>query len=244
VRRDLAKDDLSRARVLAAIVRLLDVGYFRVGDEDYALEHETFGVASLRKEHVRIHNGVMVFDYPAKGSIERTIEIRDAPACKVVAALRRRRSGGPNLFAHKQGGRWVEVHAHDVNAYIKAATGEEFSAKDFRTWSATVLAAAALAENEPVPESRAGRHRAEVKAVATVAEHLGNTPAVSRSAYVDPRVIEHFEEGDTISGRMGHRPDLEKLDPRRAHGRGEARAVEEALLDLLDDGPTRPPPDG
>jgi DNA topoisomerase-1 len=241
VRRDLAQGDLGRARVLAAIVRLLDVGYFRVGDEDYALEHETFGVASLRKEHVRIHDGVMTFDYPAKGSIERTLEIRDAPAAKVVAALRRRRAGGPNLFAYKHGARWVDVHAHDVNVYIKAATGERFSAKDFRTWSATVLAAAALAENAPVPESRAGRHRAEVKAVATVAEHLGNTPAVSRSAYVDPRVIERFEEGATISGTLGHQPDLHKLDARRTRRGSEARAVEEAVIELLDDGSTRSP---
>jgi DNA topoisomerase I len=241
VRRDLAKDGFSRERVLATIVRLLDVGVFRIGGEDYAREHETFGVSSLRKEHVSIRNGVMVFDYPAKGSVTRTLEIRDAPACKVVAALRRRRSGGPNLFAYKQGRRWVDVHAHDVNGYIKAATGEEFSAKDFRTWSATVLAAAALAENEPVSESRAGRHRAEVRAVATVAEHLGNTPAVSRSAYVDPRVIEHFEEGDTISARLGHQPDLEKLDPGRKRRGRESRAVEEAVIDLLDDASTRPP---
>jgi DNA topoisomerase IB len=240
VRRDLAKGDLGRERVLAAIVRLLDVGYFRIGDENYALEHETFGVASLRKEHVRLHDGVMIFDYPAKGSIERTLEIRDAPASKVVGALRRRRAGGPNLFAYKQGGRWVEVRAHDVNVYIKAATGEKYSAKDFRTWSATVLAAAALAENEPVPESRTGRHRAEVKAVATVAEHLGNTPAVSRSSYVNPRVIERFEQGDTISGRLGHQPDLDKLDARRNHRGGEARAVEEAVIELLDDGSPRP----
>jgi DNA topoisomerase-1 len=239
VRRDLAKDDLSRERVLAAIVRLLDVGYFRVGDENYALEHETFGVASLRKEHVRIESGVMIYDYPAKGSIERTLEIRDAPACKVVTALRRRRSGGPKLFAYKKGQRWVDVHAHDVNSYIKAATGDEFSAKDFRTWSATVLAAAALAENESVPETRAGRHRAEVKAVAFVAEHLGNTPAVSRSAYVDPRVIEHFEEGDTIRQRLGHQPDLDTLDPRGKRRGGESRAVEEAVIELLDEGSTR-----
>ena len=95
------------------------------------MEHETFGVSSLRKEHVSIRNGVMVFDYPAKGSVERTLEIRDAPACKVVAALRRRRSGGPNLFVYKQGRRWVDVHAHDVNGYIKAATGEGILGEGF-----------------------------------------------------------------------------------------------------------------
>ena len=104
-----------RNRVLAAIVRLLDVGFFRIGGEEYAAEHETFGVASLRKEHVTIRDDVMIFDYPAKGSIERALEIRDPISQEVVAALHRRRSGGPNLFAYKDGRRWVAVHADDVN---------------------------------------------------------------------------------------------------------------------------------
>ena len=102
VQRGLAQDGLGRERVLASVVRLLDVGFFRIGGEEYAQEHETFGVASLRKEHVRIRDGVMVFEYPAKGSVKRTLEIRDAQACDVVTALRRRRSGGPNLFVYKQ----------------------------------------------------------------------------------------------------------------------------------------------
>ncbi len=237
---DLAHDILGRERVLAAIVRLLDVGFFRIGGEEYAQEHETFGVASLRKDHVCIHNGTMVFEYPAKGAVQRTLEIRDGSACAVVAALRRRRSGGPNLFAYKQGRRWVEVHANDVNDYIKAAAGGQFSAKDFRTWSATVLAAAALAENDPVPDSRTGRRRAVADAVATVAEHLGNTPAVSRSAYVDPRVIDRFEAGATIGEQLGREPDLARLERRRGHGGRTYRVVEEAVIDLVDDSSPRP----
>lgn len=133
MRRDLRTEGLTRSRVLAAIVRLLDVGFFRIGREDCAREHETFGVASLRKEHVHIHNGVMVFDYPAKGSIERTLEVRNDPACRVVTSLLHRRSCGTNFFAYKEGRRWVDVHANDVNDYIKAVVGEPFSAKDFRT---------------------------------------------------------------------------------------------------------------
>jgi DNA topoisomerase-1 len=232
VTRDLRKVGLSRERVLAAIVRLLDVGFFRIGGEDYAHEHETFGVASLRKEHVQIHEGVMIFDYPAKDSIERTLEIHDVPAGNVVAALRRRRSGGDNLFAYKHGRRWVEVHSHDVNVYIKAVVGEQFSAKDFRTWSATVLAAAVLAENEPVPKSPTSRRRAIVEAVKSVAEHLGNTPAVSRSSYIDPRVIDRFDDKDTIRRTLGREPDLEKLE---AHVGAESRAVEAAVIELLGD---------
>ena len=234
VRRDLAKKGLGRERVLAAIVRLLDVGFFRVGGEEYAHEHETFGVASLRKDHVRIHNGVMEFEYPAKGSIDRSVKVQDAQALDVVSTLRRRRSGGSNLFAYKQERRWIEVHASDVNDYIKAIVGEEFSAKDFRTWSATVLAAAALAENQSDPEAAKSKRRAVSKAIAKVADTLGNTPAVSRSSYVDPRVVDRFEEGETVTDTLGHQPDAESLAHRDHDARGY-RAVENAVIGLLDD---------
>jgi DNA topoisomerase IB len=237
VRRELAANGFGRERVLAAIVHLLDVGLFRIGGEEYADEHETFGVASLRKEHVSFRNGAMVFKYEAKGSIERVVEIQDAPTSEVVRALHRRRSGGPNLFVYKEGRRWVEIHANDVNDYIKEAMGDQFSAKDFRTWSGTVLAAAALAEEEPASEASA-RRKAVTKAVAKVAEHLGNTPAVSRSAYIDPRVVERFEEGETIEATLERPPGLEKLDNRLKHGGPAYRAVEEAVIALVDDSAT------
>ena len=230
---DLVQEGLGRPRVLAAVVRLLDVGLFRIGGEGYADEHETFGVASLHQEHVRIRDGSMVFTYQAKGSIERTIEIRDDPVREVVTVLRRRRTG-QNLFAYKQGRRWIDIHAPDVNDYIKDVVGGEFSAKDFRTWSGTVLAAAALAEYEPVADPRP-RRREVAEAVAKVADHLGNTPAVSRSAYIDPRVIDRFEEGETIGSTLNHPPDLEKLDSHLKHGGSVYRAVEEAVIDLVID---------
>jgi DNA topoisomerase IB len=234
VKRDLAREGLGRTRVLAAVVRLLDVGLFRVGGEEYADEHETFGVASLRKEHVRVRDGALVFAYEAKGSIERVVEIRDDRVREVVTALRRRRTGGPNLFAYKRGRRWIEIHAHDVNDYIKDVVGGAFSAKDFRTWSGTVLAAAALAEFEPVCDPQANR-RAVTEAVAKVADHLGNTPAVSRSAYIDPRVLDRFKEGETIGASLEQPPGLEKLDHRLTHGGRAYRAVEEAVIDLVED---------
>lgn len=131
VDRDLVCDGMPRQRVLAAVVRLLDVGLFRIGGEEYADEHETFGVASLQKEHVRIRNGEMVFTYQAKGSIERVVEVRDDQVREVVAALHRRRSGGPNLFAYKQGRRWVDIHAPDVNDYIKEVAGPEILGQGF-----------------------------------------------------------------------------------------------------------------
>lgn len=236
VEQDLAREGLGRERVMAAIVRLLDVGYFRIGGEEYAAEHETYGVASLRKDHVRVRGGVMVFEYMAKGSIERKLEVADDEACKVVAALRRRRAGGPNLFAYKAGPRWVEVHAADVNAYIKDVAGADFSAKDFRTWSATVLAAATLATGVSERRSHTAQRRAVSAAVKAVATQLGNTPAVCRSSYVDPRVIDRFEAGETIADRLDHLPAVSELVHKA--GRRGARAqgaIEEAVMDLLAD---------
>lgn len=238
VDRDLGQEGLRRERVLAAVVRLLDVGLFRIGGEEYADEHETFGAASLHRDHVKIRDGTMVFTYQAKGSIERSVEVRDDAVRDVVTSLRRRRIGGPNLFAYKRGRRWIEIHAHDVNDYIKDVTGEEFSAKDFRTWSGTVLAATALAEVEPAADSRV-RRREVTEAVAKVAGQLGNTPAVSRSAYIDPRVIDRFEEGKTIRSSLKPSPKLEKVQGRLKHDGRAYRAVEKAVVDLVDDEPPR-----
>jgi DNA topoisomerase IB len=239
VAHDLGQEGLGRDRVLAATVRLLDVGLFRVGGEEYAEENETFGVTSLRKEHVRVRAGVMVFKYPAKGSVERTVEIRDDQARALIDALRRRRNGGPNLFAYRDDdGQWVEVHAPDTNAYIKeAAGGDEFSAKDFRTWSATVLTAAALAENGTAATDKRTRRSAVVSAITEASDYLGNTPAVCRSAYVDPRIIERFEEGATIGDWIPRPPRLDQLS---GNGTRRAdrlrRAVEEAVIELINEG--------
>jgi DNA topoisomerase IB len=233
VERDLARDGLDRVRVLASIVRLLDIGLFRIGGDEYADEHETFGVASLRRDHVSIHGDVMVFAYQAKGDIERTVELRDDATRQVVVSLRRRRTGGQHLFACRQGRKWIELHAQDVNDYLKETIGGQFSAKDFRTWSGTVLAAAALAQSGPASNTR-DRRRAVTHAVDEVAEHLGNTPAVSRAAYIDPRVIEQFEDGETIRSSLEHPPSVEKLDGRLKHGGRRYRAVEEAVIDLVE----------
>ncbi|HUE09267.1 MAG TPA: hypothetical protein VMP41_17715 [Acidimicrobiales bacterium] len=237
IARDLAEEGLGHDRVLAAIVRLLDVGLFRVGGEEYAREHETFGVTSLHREHVRIRQGSMVFRYAAKDSKERFIEISDDDVRPVVDSLRRRRSGGPHLFAYKEDGEWIEVHAHDANAYIKdAAGGEEFSAKDFRTWSATVLAAAALAENGAADGGKKERKRAVVSAIAEAADYLGDTPAVARSSYVDPRVIDRFEHGETIADWLPRPPHLEELSSIGSKQRGRLRrTVEQAVIDLINE---------
>ena len=227
VRRDLRGGDLDRARVLACATRLLDLGFFRTGGEEYADENESYGLATLRKRHVRIEPDGVVFDYEAKSGQRRVQRIADRGVRDIVAALRRRRGGGSELLAYRAGRRWVDVRSDDINEYVKAATAERHSAKDFRTWNATVLAAVALATEEP-RDTRAARRRAVRAAVETVAAFLGNTPAVCRASYIDPRVIDRYESGWTIAPaleRAGGAPDL--ADQRtRTH-------IEAAVLDLI-----------
>ncbi len=119
VDRDLAGTRPTHERVLAGAVRLLDLGFFRIGGEEYAHQHETFGIATLQKCHVRLHGGEMVFDYPAKGSIERTVSVRDPEVFRLLQSLKRRRGGSQNLFAHRTGSQWVDVRSTEINAYIR-----------------------------------------------------------------------------------------------------------------------------
>src|SRR4051812_11677543 len=133
-------DTLTRERVLACAVRLLDVGFFRIGTEEYAASNESFGLATMRKQHVSIEDeDTMVFDYPAKSGKRQVRSVADALAIEVVGALKRRRGGGDELLAYKDGRRWYDLKSGDINDYIKDITGADYSAKDFRTWNATVL---------------------------------------------------------------------------------------------------------
>lgn len=199
VQRDLALGGMPRERVLACAVRLLDRGFFRVGGEEYANENETFGLATLRREHVRIVDGsAALFDYPAKGGKRRLLRIADEDAVAVLAPLRRRRSGD-ELLAWQDGSGWCDVRSGDVNRYLKESTGQpEVSAKDFRTWHATVLAATSVAILGERATSPTARERIAGRAVREVSRYLGNTPAVCRASYVDPRVFERLHEGRTI----------------------------------------------
>jgi DNA topoisomerase IB len=183
---------------MAGAVRLLDLGFFRVGGEVYADENESFGLATVRRDHVSIEAGEVIFDFPAKSGQRRVQSIRDPAARRAIEAMRRRRSGPDDLLTWREGREWRDVRSEDVNAYIQEKVGDEFSAKDFRTWHGTVLAAVELAA-EPKPDSEAATKRAISAAVEAVAEALGNTPAVCRRSYIDPRVIERFREGTVIS---------------------------------------------
>ncbi|HWO84302.1 MAG TPA: DNA topoisomerase IB [Solirubrobacterales bacterium] len=204
---DLRRQGMPRERALACAVRLLDLGFFRIGSEVYAEENESFGLATVRREHVTVKRSEVVFDFPAKSGQRRVQSIRDAAARRVLEAMYRRRSGPEDLLAYRAGGEWVDVRSDEINEYIHEKIGEEFTAKNFRTWHGTVLAAVALAGEER-PRSDAAAKRAITRAVNQVSEALGNTPAVCRASYIDPRVLDRYRDGTTIrpapsaNGRM------------------------------------------
>jgi DNA topoisomerase IB len=230
VERDLRKRRISRERVLACAVRLLDRGFFRIGSEDYAEENETYGLATMRKRHVTVNGNSVVFDYEAKGGKRRVQVIGDRSIAGLVKTLRTRRGGGHELLAYRNGSSWRDVRSTEINDYIKEAVGEEHSAKNFRTWNATVLAAVVLAASarERDVGTKGGRNRAKLDAVKEVARYLGNTPAVCRASYIDPRIFDRFDGGLTIGGVFERLPD-DPADWPEIQG-----PVEEAVLDLID----------
>jgi DNA topoisomerase-1 len=221
---------LTHERVLAGAVRLLDVGFFRIGSEDYAERNESFGLTTMLRKHVTVEADELIFDFPAKSGQRRVQAIADPDALALVAELKRRRSG-TQLLAWHEDGRWSELHADEVNEYVKRVSGGDFTAKDFRTWNATVLAAVALADGDAPEKARAARERSVSKAIRYVAAYLGNTPAVCRASYVDPRVIDRYLAGTTIAAAIERLPSA---DPDLADARIRAR-VETAVLDLLED---------
>jgi len=221
--------ELTYDRVCACAVRLLDRGFFRVGGEDYAVRNESYGLATMKKRHVRQRGDVLVFDYPAKSGKRRVQAVVDPAVAGIVGALKRRRGGGDELLAYRRGRRWADVRSEDINAWLKQATGEDVSAKDFRTWGATVLAAVALAVSDEARATKTGRERAIVRAVKEVAHYLGNTPAVARASYIDPRVLDRYREGTTIDYRLVAAASERNGDATAIQG-----PVEKAVLDLLE----------
>jgi DNA topoisomerase I len=223
---------LDRPGVLACAVRLLERGFFRIGSEEYALENESYGLATMRKDHVTVEpGGLMVFDYPAKSGQRVNKGVVDERACAIVSALKRRRGGSRELLAYKEAGRWVDVRSEDINAYIKGATGADFTAKDFRTWNATALAAVALGVSGEAARSKTARKAAVNRAIREVAQYLGNTPAVCRASYIDPRVFDAYAAGLTI------RPALERVAAELQPGELPIHQpeLEAAVLDLLNE---------
>jgi DNA topoisomerase IB len=222
-RSHLRRPGLDRERVLAAAATLLDLGLFRIGGEQYAAEHGTYGLATLRRSHVRVRDGALVFDYTAKAGLRRVETVRDPGVLAVVEGLRRRRDENAELFAYKVDGVWYDVRSADVNDYLRQTSTVDVTAKDFRTWHATVLMAAELAQHAPVPTAVTTRRRLVNAALREVSGALGNTPAVCRKSYVDPKVVDLFHAGVTMTPPAG----------RQRGDRAFGHAVERAVLDLL-----------
>ncbi len=191
---DLEADDLGPQATSALAVHLIDLGCFRIGNDVYAEEYGSFGLTTLERQHVHRSGDSLVFEFVGKSGIEHHVEIDDHVAVEALDRRRRRRRKDPRL---------LDVSGSDVNQYLREASGLDVSAKDFRTWHGTVLAAAALAEAPGPDATKTARKRAIVNAMREVSEFLGNTPALARSAYVDPRVIDAYEEGRTIRVRAG-----------------------------------------
>jgi DNA topoisomerase-1 len=233
IARAVADGEPTREAVLACAVRLLDVGLFRVGSEQYAEDDHGIGLATVRREHVRAEGDSLLFDYPGKGGVRRLHEIHDPLVTGIVDKLRRRRGGPPELLAFRTGRRWSPVRSDDINEYLKSLIGEDYSAKDFRTWNATVLAAVSLA-TDPPGATKTSRKRGATRAVKAVSGMLGNTPAVARRSYIDPRVFDRYDSGWTIGAALDR---IDKLDP----GIDKDRAkLERAVLDLLADNEESP----
>ena len=198
VAKDLGGRGLTRDRVLALALHLLDHGYFRSGGEQYAAENESYGISTLMCEHVSLSGGAVEFDYPAKSGVRRTLRIEDPEVLRAVRSLLRRSEGSERLLVCRNGTAWMDVHADDLNARFKELVGEEYTVKDLRTWHGTVLAAEAFVDADP-PVSNKVVNRVESAVMKEVSEGLGNTPAVARASYVDPRVVQGYARELTIA---------------------------------------------
>jgi DNA topoisomerase-1 len=219
--RHLRRRRLDREKALAAAVQLIDRTNIRVGTEEYAAAHETYGLATIRSRHLRIEGDTIILDFEAKGGADQHAEITHARIARTLAEM----DGLPGYEVFKyldEAGEVADVRSEDVNAYLKEHMGEEFSAKEFRTWAGAVAAAIALDQVGPLEGARE-RRQAVARVCRIAGELLGNTPAVSRASYIDPRVIDEFHDGRTISALRG------ELDRRGERGHS---AEELAVLAL------------
>lgn len=197
VGRDLRRHGLPKEKVVAVVVRLLDTAWMRVGNEQYAKENESFGLTTMRNRHVKIDGSSLMFRYRGKSGQERTVEMTDARLARIVKQCQE--LPGYNLFEYQDSRQRVcAVDSADVNRYIRQAAGDQFSAKDFRTWAGTLLAVRAFSEIGPSATATAVK-KAEVEAVRRVAAGLGNRPAVSRKYYIHPAIFEAYEDGSLFS---------------------------------------------
>jgi DNA topoisomerase-1 len=209
VTQDLRRPEPDRRRALAAAFRMLDQGSLRVGSERYATEHGSHGLSTLLCTHAHISGDDIELEFPGKSHQAWSSTIHDADLARVLVGMKRR---GPNArllsFRERRGDEWEPVTAEDINAYVKERAGEDFTAKDFRTLHGTVAAAVDLAETG-VLSSQAKRKKAISHAVKAASEVLGNTPTVARQSYIDPRLLDAYEHGETIDPERLHAAESE-----------------------------------
>ena len=195
---DLAGAGMTLQRAAATAVRLLDLGCFRIGNDCYADANGSFGLTTLLRRHVRGQGGGLAFRFVGKSGVEHRLAIEDAAVIDALQVMRRRH-GGDRLLAYRHGAGWVDLNSALVNSYLAELFGGEFTAKDFRTWHGTVLFAATLAGSPRTGLSATAVKRLVRTAVGEVATYLGNTPAVARSSYIDPRVLDRYRAGESIA---------------------------------------------
>jgi DNA topoisomerase-1 len=227
VARHLRQPGLTRERVLAAILRILSTCYMRPGSEVYANENGSYGIATLRRKHVNVKGELIEFDFPGKSGVRQQRQLRDRQVARVVRDTMK--LPGFQVFKYQNGdGSPTKVTRRHINEYIKEVMGSNFSAKDFRTWAGTLVCACALARvDDEIPEKKNARKKKIVEAIKETAEVLGNTPAVCRSSYVCPEIINSFEKGQVIDNCSSK---LEDLIAYRGRGLHDA---EQSLLKFL-----------
>ena len=227
VSRHLRQLELGRERVLACMVRILSTCYLRPGSQAYASENGSYGIATLRPKHVSVRKDVVQFDFPGKSGVRQRPEVKDRQVARIVRNLIEH--PGREVFKYQNDdGAFINVTNRHINEYIKETMGEKFSAKDFRTWAGTLICACALARaGTEGSENSAGRRRKVVAAIKETAEMLGNTPAVCRSSYINPAVINSFEKGTTIDGHF------ETLEGLIAYRGRQLHKAERGLLRFL-----------
>ncbi|MGO0576051.1 DNA topoisomerase IB [Ornithinimicrobium panacihumi] len=227
VTRDIRLEGMPLARACATAVRLLDLGYFRIGHDVYTDTNGSFGLTTLERSHVKKVAEGLRFTFVGKGGIAHDMTIDDEDVTAALKVMRGRRDGTKRLLAYRNDdGDWRVLDSEDVNDYLADIFDHELTAKDFRTWHATVHAAVSLAASPESGDTKASQKRAVKEAVEEVSDYLGNTPTIAKGSYIDPRVIEAYEEGETISV-PGAKP-----------GKGARKrqsAVEKAVRELLTD---------
>jgi len=230
IKRDLACKGLGRRKVMACILKVLSTSFIRPGSQEYAEKNGSYGIATLRRKHTKVHGNVVEFSFPGKSGQRQTVSLRDRQVAHVVAALLK--LPGHEVFKFvDESGSVVDVTRQHINRYIKDVMGERFSAKDFRTWGGTLVTASALARASKGPRleklDRRARKKKVVAAVKETAEVLGNTPAVARSAYISPAVISSFDKGKTVEKFFDSVEEIAAQKDVKLHG------SEKAVVSLL-----------